>query len=168
MLHLHGRKLKLTIWDTAGQERFRTLTSAYYRGAHGIVLVYDITNRESFENIQHWLREIEIYSTNEDCVKLLIGNKIDDAANRTVSKKEGSAFAREHNMLFIEASAKTQDGINQAFEEVLQKILESPALLENEKDGTSGGSSSGASATMRLDRDNGQQRQGGSCGGFCA
>jgi Ras-related protein Rab-18 len=127
--------------------------------------VYDITSRESFENIQHWLKEIDIYSTNDDCVKLLIGNKIDEAGSRTVSKKEGSAFARENNMLFIEASAKTQDGINQAFDEVIQKILDSPALLVNEQDGSTSKSSS--SSTMRLDRDQ-RQPGGGSCGGFCA
>jgi GTPase SAR1 family protein len=78
--------------------------------------VYDITNRDSFENIQHWLSEVDIYSTNSECVKLLIANKIDESDARAVSKKEGAAFARENNMLFIEASAKTQDGIAQAFE----------------------------------------------------
>ena len=83
-----------------------------------------------------------------------------------MSKKEGSAFARENNMLFIEASAKTQDGINQAFEEVIQKILDSPALLVNEKDGSTGAAGS-SSTTMRLDQNQGQ-KPGGSCGGFCA
>ena len=125
--------------------------------------VYDITSRESFENIQHWLNEIGIYSTNDDCVKLLIGNKCDLAGERTVSKKEASAFARENNMLFIEASAMTQDGIQQAFEEVIQQILESPTLIANEKDT----GASGSSAPMRLDRD-ANQHKGGSCGGFCA
>ena len=130
--------------------------------------VYDITNRESFENIQHWLKEIDIYSTNDECVKLLIANKIDDGANRTVSKKEGLAFAREHNMLFIEASAKTQDGINQAFDEVIQKILDVPALLVDDHNAAGAGSGSSSSGgAMRLERDDGQQR-GGSCGGFCA
>lgn len=130
--------------------------------------VYDITSRESFENIQHWLKEISIYSTNDDCVTLLIGNKIDDAGNRTVSKKEGSIFARENNMLFIEASAKTQDGIQQAFEEVIQKILDSPGLLEQEKETKSSSSSSSSQGPMRLDADQRQRHGGGSCGGFCA
>lgn len=111
------------------------------------------------------LKEIDIYSTNEDCVKLLIANKIDEAASRTVSKKEGLAFARENNMLFIEASAKTTDGVNQAFDEVMQKILDVPSLLVDEKDG-SGASSS--SASMRLDSNQNEQQRGGSCGGFCA
>ncbi len=77
LMKLRGKTLKLTIWDTAGQERFRTLTSAYYRGAHGIILVYDVTSRESFDNIKDWLKEIDIYSTNEEAVKMLIGNKTD-------------------------------------------------------------------------------------------
>lgn len=166
MVHARGKKLKLTIWDTAGQERFRTLTSAYYRGAHGIVLVYDVTSRESFENVQHWLKEIDIYSTNESCVKLLVANKIDDAARRAVSKKEGSAFARANAMLFIECSAKTQDGIQQAFDEVVQKMLEAPQL-SGDSAADMGASSGGASAGMRLD-DSSSRQQGGSCGGFCA
>jgi Ras-related protein Rab-18 len=130
--------------------------------------VYDITARDSFENLQHWLSEVDVYSTNESCVKMLIANKSDQAASRTVSKKEGQAFAREHNMLFIEASAKTQDGIQQAFDELLQKILDVPALLEEE--GSAGAGSGSGSASMRLDRDAGQPRAGGggSCGGFCA
>src|SRR4051794_14346761 len=66
MVNYRGKKLKLTIWDTAGQERFRTLTSAYYRGAHGVILVYSINDRDSFTNLSHWLKEIDIYSTNED------------------------------------------------------------------------------------------------------
>merc|ERR1711977_10240 len=100
------RKLKLTIWDTAGQERFRTLTSAYYRGAHGIILVYDVGSRESFEALQHtWLKEVSLYCTYPDAVKLLIGNKIDcGEEQRRVSKEEGDAFARENATLFIECS----------------------------------------------------------------
>ncbi len=129
--------------------------------------VYDITARDSFENLQHWLSEVDIYSTNEQCVKLLIANKTDQSAERTVSKKEGQAFAREHGMLFIEASAKTQDGINQAFDELMQKILDVPSLLQDDNAAGSGGNS--GSASMRLD-DNSAQRGGGggSCGGFCA
>jgi len=121
-----SQKLKLTIWDTAGQERFRTLTSAYYRNATGIILCYDITSRESFMNVKEWLKEIDVYSTNVDAVKLLVGNKIDRDAHREVTKEEGVAFARQNNMLFCEASAKTQTGIQQAFEELIQKILDVP------------------------------------------
>merc|ERR1712072_1281618 len=124
------QRLKLTIWDTAGQERFRTLTAAYYRGAHGIVLVYDVGSRESFEALKSvWLREVDLYSTYGNAVKLLIGNKI-DTDERQVSHEDGLEFAREFGTLFIECSAKTKVGIEQAFDEVVSKILETPALEE--------------------------------------
>ncbi|RYQ84967.1 hypothetical protein Ahy_B10g104479 isoform C [Arachis hypogaea] len=75
---MDGKKLKLAIWDTAGQERFRTLTSSYYRGAQGIIMVYDVTRRETFTNLSEvWAKEIELYSTNQDCIKMLVGNKVD-------------------------------------------------------------------------------------------
>merc|ERR1712028_106672 len=122
--------LKLTIWDTAGQERFRTLTSAYYRGAHGIVLVYDVGRRESFEALKAiWLKEVDLYSTYGNAVKLLIGNKI-DSVDRQVSHEDGLEFAREYNTLFIECSAKTKVGIEQAFDELVSKVLETPFLSE--------------------------------------
>ena len=78
-LDVNDKRVKLTIWDTAGQERFRTLTSSYYRGAHGVVLVYDVTRTDTFENLQQWLKEVNMYSPNngEAVVKLLVGNKID-------------------------------------------------------------------------------------------
>merc|ERR1711907_403672 len=124
------QRLKLTIWDTAGQERFRTLTSAYYRGAHGIILVYDVGRRESFEALKSvWLKEVDLYSTYSNAVKLLVGNKI-DTDERQVSHEDGLEFAREHSTLFIECSAKTKVGIEQAFDELVSKILETPALEE--------------------------------------
>ena len=78
-LQVDDKKVKLTIWDTAGQERFRTLTSSYYRGAHGVVLVYDVTRMDSFENLEQWLKEVQLYSpgNGEAVIKLLVGNKCD-------------------------------------------------------------------------------------------
>jgi Ras-related protein Rab-18 len=125
------RRVKVTIWDTAGQERFRTLTSSYYRGAQGIILVYDVGRRESFENLGNWLQEVEQFSVGggKDVVKVLVGNKID--LQRFVSRDEAGEWASERGMLFLESSAKTKEGIAQVFNEVVQKILESPALLTN-------------------------------------
>lgn len=108
-----GKRLKLTVWDTAGQDRFRTLVSAYYRNAHGVILVYDVCNRASFANITDWLKEVKTYSTYSDVVMLLIGNKTDLATQRAVSTADGEDFARTHGMLFMECSAKTRDGIHQ-------------------------------------------------------
>ncbi|XP_060674840.1 probable protein phosphatase 2C 11 [Ziziphus jujuba] len=127
---LGGKKLKLAIWDTAGQERFRTLTSSYYRGAQGIIMVYDVTRRETFTNLSDiWAKEIDLYSTNQDCIKMLVGNKVDKESERVVSKKEGIDFAREYGCLFLECSAKTRQNVEQCFEELVLKILETPSLL---------------------------------------
>jgi Ras-related protein Rab-18 len=130
MISLQGKRLKLTIWDTAGQERFRTLTSSYYRGAQGVILVYDVTRRATFTDLSDvWLKEVERYCNNEDCIKMLIGNKVDlEESERGVSKKEGIAFAREHGCLFLEASAKTSINVQRCFDELVQKILDTPSL----------------------------------------
>ena len=151
----------------AGQERFRTLTSAYYRGAHGVILVYSITDRESFTNLSHWLQEIDIYSTNEDAVKLLIGNKSDNEAERVVSKDEARAFARDRGMLFIEASAKTQEGVSQAFDELIQKIVDVPSLIQNDetKGNAAGGSNKSSTVKMaqRTDEEDTPHQAAGCC-----
>ncbi|KAJ8437992.1 hypothetical protein Cgig2_029973 [Carnegiea gigantea] len=121
-VNLGGKKLKLAIWDTAGQERFRTLTSSYYRGAQGIIMVYDVTRRETFTNLRDiWAKEIDLYSTNQDCIKMLVGNKVDKESERVVTKKEGIDFAREYGCLFIECSAKTRVNVQQCFEELVLK-----------------------------------------------
>ncbi|KAJ1418926.1 Small GTPase superfamily [Sesbania bispinosa] len=123
MLTVGGKKLKLTIWDTAGQERFRTLTSSYYRGAQGIILVYDVTRRETFTNLSEvWSKELELYSTNQDCVKMLVGNKVDRDSERAVSREEGLALAKELGCLLLECSAKTRENVEQCFEELALKV----------------------------------------------
>ncbi|XP_057981998.1 ras-related protein RABC2a [Malania oleifera] len=131
LLTVGGKKLKLTIWDTAGQERFRTLTSSYYRGAQGIFLVYDVTRRETYTNLSDvWAKEVDLYSTNQNCVKMLVGNKVDRESERVVSREEGIALAKELGCLFLECSAKTRENVEQCFEELALKIMEVPSLLE--------------------------------------
>ncbi|XP_065857123.1 ras-related protein RABC2a-like [Euphorbia lathyris] len=130
-LIVDGKKLKLTIWDTAGQERFRTLTSSYYRNAQGIILVYDVTQRDSFTNLSDvWAKEVDLYCTNKSCVKMLVGNKVDIESERGVSQEEGMALAKEHGCLFLECSAKTRTNVQKCFEELTLKIMEVPSLLE--------------------------------------
>eukprot|EP01025_Chloroclados_australasicus_P036319 TRINITY_DN37013_c0_g1_i1.p1 TRINITY_DN37013_c0_g1~~TRINITY_DN37013_c0_g1_i1.p1 ORF type:complete len:205 (-),score=17.35 TRINITY_DN37013_c0_g1_i1:362-976(-) len=132
-MEVNGKKIKLTIWDTAGQERFRTLTSSYYRGAQGIIFVYDVCNKDSFSNLGNlWIREVNQYSTVPDAIKLVIGNKIDLEESRQVSKKEGQIFSRSNGCLFVETSAKANVAVGQAFEELIQKILETPSLVKHD------------------------------------
>ncbi|XP_051132219.1 ras-related protein RABC2a-like isoform X1 [Andrographis paniculata] len=130
-LTVGGKRLKLTIWDTAGQERFRTLTSSYYRGAQGIILVYDVTRRDTFTNLSDvWEKELELYSTNQDCIKMLVGNKVDRESERVVSREEGMTLAKELGFLFFECSAKTCENVELCFKELSLKIMEVPRLLE--------------------------------------
>ncbi|XP_042431102.1 GTP-binding protein YPTM2-like [Zingiber officinale] len=109
-----GKTIKLQIWDTAGQERFRTITSSYYRGAHGIIVVYDVTDQESFNNVKTWLNEIDRYAS-DNVNKLLVGNKSDLTANRAVSYETAKVFADEIGIPFIETSAKDATNVEQAF-----------------------------------------------------
>ena len=90
----------MQIWDTAGQERFKTITASYYKGAHGIILVYDITDRQSFKDIENWLAEIDKYG-NENVVKLLVGNKSDLEASRQVKAEEGKTLADSLGIKFL-------------------------------------------------------------------
>ncbi|NXC48790.1 RB18B protein, partial [Penelope pileata] len=124
-----GHAVQLAIWDTAGQERFRTLTPSYYRGAQGIVLVYDVTRKDTFTGLENWLNELEIYNTQSNTVKMLVGNKT-DKPDREVERREGLQFARKRSLLFVETSAKTEDGVQHAFEELVIKILQTPSLWE--------------------------------------
>lgn len=128
------QKIKLTIWDTAGQERFRTLTSSYYRGAQGVIFVYDVTSLDSFTHLSDvWLPEMETYASSDDVVKMVVGNKLDmESSLRQVSRQEGQRFAMERGALFIECSAKTRVGVQQAFEELCLKIAETPSLWKKQ------------------------------------
>ena len=121
-LEVNGKKVKLQIWDTAGQERFKNITASYYRGGNGVLVVYDITDRESFENLNSWLIEIE-KNANKNVYKLLIGNKSDLEEKRKVSFQEGTDFAKSNGMEFIETSAKTASKVQEAFELLTQKII---------------------------------------------
>ena len=111
---LTGKTVKLQIWDTAGQERFKTITSSYYKGAHGIILTYDITDKQSFKDIENWLTEVEKFA-NENVIKLLVGNKSDLESSRQVKFEEGKEFADSLGVQFIETSAKNSSNVEKAF-----------------------------------------------------
>eukprot|EP01121_Diplochlamys_sp_Union-15-3_P015268 TRINITY_DN5011_c0_g4_i1.p1 TRINITY_DN5011_c0_g4~~TRINITY_DN5011_c0_g4_i1.p1 ORF type:complete len:209 (+),score=28.13 TRINITY_DN5011_c0_g4_i1:85-711(+) len=120
-IDIDGRNIKLQIWDTAGQERFRTITSSYYRGANGIVVVYDITNLETFKNVQKWLQEIDRYAC-ENVFKVLVGNKCDLVNERKVPAQTAKEFADQLNLLCIEASAKEAKNVDEAFLRMAKEI----------------------------------------------
>ena len=116
---VNGESCKLQIWDTAGQERYRTITSAYYRGADAIVMVYDVTNQESIRHINDWMAEVNRYAAPDTC-KLLIGNKCDLEQNRQVPYAEGQMLAKQFGLNYFECSAKSGVGINECFEELIE------------------------------------------------
>ena len=114
-LLVDGRKIKLQIWDTAGQERFRTITNSYYRGAHAIVIVFDLTKRESYEHVQKWISDINRYAK-ENVLKFLIGNKADLINEKKVSYEEARALASQMKATYFNVSAKRNENINEFFE----------------------------------------------------
>ncbi|KAL8129760.1 hypothetical protein V2J09_018915 [Rumex salicifolius] len=149
-IELDGKRIKLQIWDTAGQERFRTITTAYYRGAMGILLVYDVTDESSFNNIRNWIRNIEQHAS-DNVNKILVGNKADmDESKRAVPTSKGQALADEYGIKFFETSAKTNLNVEEVFfsigRDIKQRLAETdskaeqPAALKiNPQDPASGG-----------------------------
>lgn len=138
---LDGKKIKLQIWDTAGQERFRTITTAYYRGAMGIMLIYDVTDERSFNNIRNWIRNIDQYAS-EGVNKILIGNKCDDLERRVVERERGAELAREYGLKFMETSAKNNINVEEAFftlsRDIKKRLIDTGKL--DEHSGAVGGS----------------------------
>ena len=122
-LNINDKKIKMQIWDTAGQERFRTVVATYFRGAHGILLLYDVTNKDSFKNLENWLIEIE-KNAQEKVLKILIGNKCDLTDDREITTEEGKAFALRNGMEFMETSAKMNTNVTEAFETLGKLMIE--------------------------------------------
>ena len=119
-----GKKIKLQIWDTAGQERFKTVTSAYYRGADGILIVYDQTDKNSFDHLNDWLDDILKYTTDEP-IKLIIGNKDDLNEQKVISDDDIRNFSNRSNIEIVKTSAKSSFQVNYAFEKLTQKLINS-------------------------------------------
>ena len=115
-----GKEVKVQIWDTAGQERFRTIAKSYYRGAHGIILVFDVTNQKTFDNIKMWVNQIKEEASSKVCV-ILIANKI-DSEERVVSKEDAAALAKNYELKLYEASAKENINVTEAFQDLIENI----------------------------------------------
>ncbi|XP_052684564.1 ras-related protein Rab-37-like isoform X7 [Crassostrea angulata] len=121
VVDVEGTKVKLQIWDTAGQERFRSITRAYYRDANALLLLYDVSNKASFDNIRAWLGEINEYAQ-EDVVIMLLGNKADMTSERVIRTEDGERLANEYNVAFMETSAKTGMNVDLAFMAVAKDL----------------------------------------------
>ena len=123
-----SKRIKMTIWDTAGQERFRSLAPSYYRGAEIIIVVYDITDEKTFENIDFWISQVKETVTTEP-IMVLIGNKTDLEDERVVERARGEREAKIRRALFIETSARTRERITQPFKMAVKAALKKPSLL---------------------------------------
>jgi Ras-related protein Rab-8A len=131
---LDGKRIKLQIWDTAGQERFRTITNAYYRGAMGILLVYDVTDERSFNNVRNWIRNTEQFAS-EGVDKILVGNKCDMAEKRVVERERAQALADEYGLSFLETSAKANVNVEEAFmmlaRDIKKRLIDTQNVVSN-------------------------------------
>ena len=154
-IEIEGKTVKLQIWDTAGQERFRTITSSYYRGAHGIIVVYDVTDNESFEHVNQWLQEIDRYAC-EGVNKLLVGNKNDLTPKKAVEYNVAKEFAEQLNIPFLETSAKYSTNVEQAFLTMAKQI-------KDRMGASTVGSGNNGKAGVNLSGQNLDQQSSGGC-----
>uniref|UniRef100_A0AAQ4QHG4 RAB35, member RAS oncogene family b n=1 Tax=Gasterosteus aculeatus aculeatus TaxID=481459 RepID=A0AAQ4QHG4_GASAC len=120
-VEINGEKVKLQIWDTAGQERFRTITSTYYRGTHGVIVVYDVTSAESFVNVKRWLHEIN--QNCDDVCRILVGNKNDDPNSKVVETTDAQKFAEQMGINLFETSAKENINVEEMFNCITELVL---------------------------------------------
>ncbi|XP_066255765.1 ras-related protein Rab-35 [Euwallacea similis] len=127
-VHIEGQRVKLQIWDTAGQERFRTITSTYYRGTHGVIIVYDVTNGETFANVKRWLHEID--QNCEVVNRVLVGNKNDTPDRKVVLTEDAQRFADTMNIQLFETSAKDNINVEEMFMAITRLVLRSKVEMK--------------------------------------
>nr|CAB3265370.1 ras-related protein Rab-35 [Phallusia mammillata] len=150
-VEINGEKVKLQIWDTAGQERFRTITSTYYRGTHGVIVVYDVQSAESFVNVKRWLHEIE---QNCDTVnRILVGNKDDSPENKVVETADARKFADQLNITLFETSAKENKNVEEMFTEITRQVLETKKNSQHLVGPSTGGNA------IKVKNDGGKKRK---------
>ncbi|XP_044538642.1 ras-related protein Rab-2A-like [Gracilinanus agilis] len=163
---IDDKQIKLQIWDTAGQETFRSITRSYYRGAAGALLMYDITQRNTFNHLTTWLEDVLQHSSS-NMVVMLIGNKSDLETRREVKKEEGEAFAREHGLIFMETSARTSTNVEEAFidtaKEIYSKIQEGIFDMSNEANGIKIGVQHSLTTALNAGNQRGWHSRGGCC-----
>lgn len=129
----HDKKVKLQIWDTAGQERFKTITRSYYRGASAVIVIYDVTDKDSFSHLSNWLNEIKQNTECDkiDVVSILVGNKIDLEKKRVIPYQDGATFAAQNNMQFVEVSSKTGENVEKIFDLLVNELVKKRSFKMN-------------------------------------
>ena len=132
---INNLNVSVKLWDTAGQERFKALTPSFFRNAEGVVIAYDVTNSESFDNLKFWISSIKtnLFEKNIFIPIIIIGNKIDLEDMREISKDVASTFAKENKFKYFETSAKTGEGVDEAFRDLVNQVL---ANLDKNEEGT--------------------------------
>ena len=128
-IEVDSKTIKLQIWDTAGQERFKTITSSYYKGAHGIIVTYDITDRESFTAVENWMNEVEKHAS-DNISRILVGNKSDLEDARQVTFEEGKELAEHYNVRFMETSAKDCKNVDESFTTMTREVKSRVAITQ--------------------------------------
>ena len=152
---INDKSINVKLWDTAGQERFKALTPSYLRGAEGIVLVYDVTNSESFESLKFWINSLKSYLGEKSLPIVINGNKI-DLDDRDISADDAKKFAKENNFKYFETSAKSGVGVDELFREIVNQILEQKDKTEDTKDERK-------SCKLQNDKGNTKQKKKGCC-----
>eukprot|EP01112_Ceratiomyxa_fruticulosa_P020669 TRINITY_DN711_c0_g1_i1.p1 TRINITY_DN711_c0_g1~~TRINITY_DN711_c0_g1_i1.p1 ORF type:complete len:202 (+),score=27.52 TRINITY_DN711_c0_g1_i1:240-845(+) len=153
-LRIDGVPVQLQIWDTAGQERFRTITSSFYRGAHGIIIVYDVTDQSSYNNVKLWMQEIARYAP-PTVSKMLLGNKTDLEPNRVIPTSVAEEYAKSSQYPFFETSAQSGKGVDEAFTRIASDVLKMKSAAAT---------ASGTSNTIKpspVDTSKGKKKSGG-------
>jgi Ras-related protein Rab-1A len=153
-MEVNGKQVKLQIWDTAGQERFQSITANYYHGSHAIAIVYDITNRQSFENLRRWVADVDRLGSPQVC-RIVIGNKADLEDKRQVRRDEGQAFADNLGVPFLETSAKTSFNVREMFHKMCLAIAQRQGARLGGRGGSDGWNQGGGTPLRP------QQRRGG-------
>ena len=125
--------VKVLIWDTAGQEKFQNIAKQYYKGANGVLLIYDICNRKSFERVDFWLKELKEYNRIDELFVCLVGNKIDLEDKRVISNEEGEKYAKVNNINYFEVSAKSGKGVSELFNKAIKGSMDK-VFSSNEKE----------------------------------
>ncbi|KRX02148.1 P-loop containing nucleoside triphosphate hydrolase [Pseudocohnilembus persalinus] len=154
-IDIDGKKIKLQVWDTAGQERFKTITQTYYKGSMGIIMVYAINDRETFQNIESWMKQIKTHASQDVC-KILVGNKC-DMVDRQVQTEEGKQLAQCYDIQFFEVSAKDNINIAETFLSIAKDIKEKLLLTDGPNPNGPGGT------PLRPDNGNGKTSQKSGC-----